>query len=88
MGLIVEYGWRIQSNSRDKMWLVSVKRFGRSGGVLFGFGRKVDAEIVAKVLPETGIDWNHKSASVINRQIEEYGGKEALMKFACEHLQW
>lgn len=57
--------------------------------ILWGFARKVDAEIAKRFLDSTGIDWSLPSEPMW-RQCAENGfpTREKLMEAACEHLQW
>lgn len=83
----VRYSYLNTDATKERSWLVFVTKYGNAGGVLYGFQRKVDAEIAARVLCTTGIDWNGEPAE-ITQSIRDYGGRKKLFEFACEHLQW
>ncbi len=55
--------------------------------VAFGFARRKDAEIAARILPETGIDFG-APYNEFSQQWIDFGGRDAIRKFVCERLQW
>ncbi len=57
--------------------------------VLNGFQRRKDAEIARKFLEEFDIDYSLRSDEFWS-QFSKYGmhGREAVMRKACERLQW
>lgn len=95
MGLQVVFGETLDRNNQYKSlgdsWRVCLdhaeNEFGNGVVVMHGFARRADAEIAARVLPKTGIDFD-ADLREIRRQREAFGGEEAVKKFVCEHLQW
>lgn len=59
---------------------------GQPAIVVSGFARKVDAEMAARALEKTGIQWD--SVDDLDRQWDEFGGRPAIYKEAFSALQW
>jgi hypothetical protein len=91
MGLAVQFG-KLRTVEAPASWYVYANHFPKVRGdagsaFVWGFARKTDAEIAMRVMPLTGINWN-LTKDELRPQWEAYGGREAVMKFVCEHLQW
>lgn len=91
MGLDVGCGHvhDLDGTGLGESWYVMLTQFDQLNCVaLPGFARRTDAEIAVRVMPQTGIDWDETSADELRRQYKKFGGRKAIMKFVCEHLQW
>lgn len=91
MGLAISYGapWSLELGDHlPEAWQVVVLPAGFFNNVLLhGFGRRRDAEIARDALEKLSIDWDAPELE-LRRQWEAFGGREAAMRVACEHLQW
>lgn len=55
--------------------------------VMHGFARRVDAELAAQSLEKAGINWQGTSEE-IQREWDEFGGRDEMEKVAFGALQW
>lgn len=62
---------------------------GEGSAILWGFARRVDAELAREFLSGLAVDWSAPSAEMW-RQLKTagYPTREALMEAACQRLQW
>lgn len=68
-------------------WTVVADHFSGASVFLYGFARKADAIIATKAMQQLEMDWD-ASPEIIKKQWDSYGGRDAVMKYVCERLQW
>ncbi len=90
MSLKVQYDrcWN-QYDERDEppSWQVVIDLPVSNNVMLYGFGRKLDAEIAACAMQELPIDWEAPEDE-LRVEWKANGGREKIMEFVCQRLQW
>jgi hypothetical protein len=87
MGLAIGFG-PVEPISEVPSYYVYFTQFPlESAVIIFGFARPIDAAIAMRAMHEIPINWDLPRCK-LKAQWDAYGGREAVMKSVCEHLQW
>lgn len=84
--LSVEFTEPYKFIGQGNAWCVILPKAGGNRVLLYGFGRRRDAELALDILSKA-IDWT-QDCEALRLEWREGGGMDGWMKKVVEHLQW